>query len=288
MSTVNDEYGPFEPGATSVCSLDSLQVWNLAVKGKPMCSICLDLALRPVFLPCKCKTLICFECFQKFMDKFSACLICRERIVSRLRRECKKDGLKAMVNDDLDQWIRKQFPSEVTLIVRGEMPLCLTESRSAEESAARRVRMMPPEPGELKREIENLMLKHAEQRRAEELASIKLIESLKQDGDEDVRRIEQLQSDEAMARKLLADEDASAAPVSKFVTRPILDRVVVSISTSSFGGFAVAKKLKSSAAAPPPRTKWACKSCTMENDCIWLHCETCGESKNFFKQTSGT
>ena len=106
--------------------------------GAPLtCVICLQWATRPVRLPCKCRSLLCLECFTRFMESFSACLICRERIVPRLRRLVKPgSGLESLVDAELERRVdeaRKAAESKRRRVasLSGGSPASLSSSSRA-------------------------------------------------------------------------------------------------------------------------------------------------------------
>jgi hypothetical protein len=195
------------------------------------CVVCFDAASPPVRLPCKCASLLCFACFESFMAGHSKCLICREPIVSKLRRACAGKGLEAMIDQAL-----------------------LAEMQSGARPAAAlpdtRAPLIPPEPGELARQAHELVQKHRSEREQEELESLRLIELLKSQGDEDVVK---------SARDPAAEDLASARLVEALKRQ---DQHAVAPAGPS------AKK-----------GKWACRHCTFETDVIWLRCGACGRSK---------
>jgi len=71
------------------------------------CCICMGLPFDPIRLPCRCRTIMCGGCFKQFISGYSNCLVCRERIVQRLRRliPAGKDHL-ALVDPDLAATVR--------------------------------------------------------------------------------------------------------------------------------------------------------------------------------------
>ena len=174
-------------------------IWDVEKRGTPTCCICFEIALNPVRIPCRCATLMCLDCFKTFMDGYSACLVCRERIVPRLRRLCKGNGLESLVDVELQAWIRLNCPlgnqndDENSKHPQSNINCLLT---------ATRFDLKPPDPGELKQELERLNSRFEKERDEENKASLALIEELKRSGDDDLLELERLKNDEEMALKL--------------------------------------------------------------------------------------
>ena len=153
------------------------------------------------------------------MTQYSSCLICRERIVSKLRRQC-RDG-------DLSKLIDKKLKEEIQTQEENVNPV------SENLQFTTTVRILAPEPGELRSEIEKMNAKFDEERKAEEQASIVFLEELKKTGDEDLVLLERLKEDEELARNMQNQTDNL-----------------------------MLKKKKEE-----PKT-WVCKACTFEMDAI--------------------
>lgn len=153
------------------------------------CCICLEKAVKPVRLPCSCKSILCLDCFRKFMDEYSNCLICREKIVQRLRRLCAGRDYECLVLDK----------SKIENELEGDPP-----------SPLPRVRIQAPEPGELQRELARLNAQFERERQEEEKASLALLEELTSKGDPDIVELKRLKEDEELARRLQENENQVA------------------------------------------------------------------------------
>ena len=80
------------------------------------CSICLELLVEPVELPCKHE--LCRPCFRHNVEEANfACPICRKRIASWARK-CNREG--TLVNQKKWNHIQKLFPDRCLKRLNGE------------------------------------------------------------------------------------------------------------------------------------------------------------------------
>jgi len=250
------------------------RIWDREKCGNPTCCICLDLAQHPVRLPCTCASLMCLGCFEAFMKDFSNCLVCRERIVPRLRKLCNGRDLSCLVDVELGQWIdmhcRDKDGTDDTLVTR--------ESQSA------------PAPGELKAELDKLNAQFEKTHVEEENATRLLLDKLKATGDLDLAEIERLRGDEELARRLqgfdVVTEDGKELVVVLDEENDLEPRVEPKTS-SSLHSRNTKKRVfsrKDDASASKVvkhQVTWTCAVCTYDmTDIKWLRCEMCDATRS--------
>jgi hypothetical protein len=159
-----------------------------------------------VKLPCKCASIMCFEDFQTFMNSYSACPICRERIVPRLRR---------LLNG-------KPLESLIDCSIGNSSNIIDSENENNNENQA--IQRIPTIPGELHREIEAMYAKFKAERDLEEQASLEFLKT-----DEDLKL---LQADEELA-KLLHSIDNDTTTTTSTTSTTSLEHNTNNLSSSS-------------------------------------------------------
>ena len=98
--------------------VDEKMKWNDC-----LCSICRNLMINPVTLPCKHE--LCLACFKKTMDETSlACPFCRKRLSVWARRNTSSNTL---VNNKRWSSIKKAFPKEVKKRLDGALDDSFTD-----------------------------------------------------------------------------------------------------------------------------------------------------------------
>lgn len=138
-----------------------------------MCSICLEILVEPVTMPCKHE--ICLNCFETMLDKTNLmCPMCRMRISNWSRQAANN---KALVDQKRWKQIQDSFPSEIKQRIEGKSADDILESLN---------KILPNhnnyKPGEIKKEYEDMLKREEERRRIEkeneEQASRAVIEQL--------------------------------------------------------------------------------------------------------------
>jgi len=266
---------------------DDEVVWNVAVKGKPACSICFSVPIQPVYLPCRCSTLLCFMCFQGLLKEYSKCHICREMILPKLRKKCKGKNLEALIDTKLWEWIKVTFPREIQESFTSSA-LDFTD----DDDGSWKKRHIPPEPGELRKEADSIVAKHVRELESEEKASELLLNELKNNGDADIVEIERCKLDEEFARclqqqfnQVITGSSSSSSSSSSAAVIVLVDdedaEVIEAPGDSSENRNSSLTTSTSNVKKVKTQTCWICKFCTFAGtETKWLSCEVCGSRKN--------
>mmetsp|Transcript_11778 Transcript_11778/g.13566 ORF Transcript_11778/g.13566 Transcript_11778/m.13566 type:complete len:322 (+) Transcript_11778:525-1490(+) len=165
---------------------------------KPLCCMCLELAIPPVFSPCDCANLSCLPCFKTYIEHHgSVCVTCRRRLVGSMRRG---GGAETLVDKELEKDIKIRYPNgEETLFDREE------------EDQQRKRRLIAPQKGELLAQVSQMNEKYELERRKEILATE---EFLKQDKETKalMERLQRQKEDEEFAKRLQEQENLKKSP----------------------------------------------------------------------------
>jgi hypothetical protein len=154
------------------------------------CSICIDVLVEPVSLPCKHE--FCLNCIFNATNAelyFSNCPLCRKLVPNSLLREKNRSKL---VNANRWAQIQKAFDAEIRNKQNAKMTLSLfndlgkNEQQSSGSNEARRMVVVTDisEPGAINREYMENLRQLAEERENEERASLALIQRLLNQEDE--------------------------------------------------------------------------------------------------------
>lgn len=197
--------------------------WDEAKHGIPTCCICLDLCCEPIRLPCTCRSLMCLSCFDEFLLNFSNCLICRERIVPRLRRLLSgKKTSASLVDVALKEYVHTRYKKNGVLA----------------ETVARPCQVfIPPEPNELKGELMKMEQDYEAKRKREAELSEHYLRVLLSNGDEDLTYLEVLKRDESFAKELsesLSKESIVGSRNESSGARNHVDRKVNNVQRKGF------------------------------------------------------
>ncbi|XP_074534743.1 E3 ubiquitin-protein ligase rnf168 [Halichoeres trimaculatus] len=160
------------------------------------CPVCLEILIEPVTLPCI--HTFCKECFLQAVDQASLlCPLCRKRISVWCRKNSKNNTL---INQQLWTNIQKAFPDLCERRLRGQE---VSEDEPAVSVCFPRV----SEPGEVRQEYEQEVIKLTEERRVleeeERKASEELIQRLLAEEEEELlTETKRREEDERLARLL--------------------------------------------------------------------------------------
>ena len=234
----------------------------------PQCGVCMDLPREPVRLPCKCATILCLSCFRVYINNASKCPVCRQPIMSKVRRLCKNGDHSTLVDQELWNKIQVQYKHELEAGLNPE-PVSVVAPR------------LPPDPGELKRQAEELMHRHLEERRKEDEASQRVIaEEL-----EAKQRIQR--EEEELSLKLIAElkqrgEVLEQTPPKLPLAGPFQHTKIKAKIKSEEDNSQETSSQSSGFSFISPPNKWSCKACTFFSSSKLLRCEMCGTSKSGF------
>ncbi|KAJ7995226.1 hypothetical protein DPEC_G00242340 [Dallia pectoralis] len=175
-----------------------------------LCPVCLEIFMEPVTLPCHHS--FCKPCFLETVDKANMCCpLCRKRVSTWARLNSRK---KTLVNEEL--WLQ----------VQATFPVQCQRRLSGQEEEEENILVPRPKvslPGEVRREYEDQISKHAEENRALEEAERKASEEYIQHllAEEEERQAEarrrdeerQLENDEKLAK--LLSQELNPSPISE-------------------------------------------------------------------------
>jgi len=190
--------------------------------------------------------------FSAYVNKESKCLVCREPIMSKLRRSCRGGDYSTLVDQDLWRHIQRDFRAEL-------------ESGASPPGSPLHAPVLAPEPGELKREAEKIMQAHMAARQKEAEASRIAAEKLQREEEAEARSRIELKA---------RDEEAQS--------QPLIDSLVHEQELAPVAAAAAA----ATAAAVAGRGQWSCTQCTVFNDAKWLRCQVCSAPKDVVGATA--
>ncbi|KAG7225961.1 hypothetical protein INR49_018562 [Caranx melampygus] len=197
------------------------------------CPVCLEIFLEPVTLPCT--HTFCKGCFLETVDKTTLCCpMCRKRVSTWARLNSKNNTL---VNQQLWRQIQTCFPTQCERRLAGQ--------DDEDDSGVSGCFPIVSQPGELRQEYEDQIIKLTEERR--------------------VLDEEEMKSSEEYIQRLLAEEEELMQEERR--RREEDERLAILLSNQLVGNSAEATPAKKKEAGPGQIEKFLCPLPSKTNSC---------------------
>ncbi|GBG31966.1 Transmembrane 9 superfamily member 9 [Hondaea fermentalgiana] len=194
---------------------------------KPRCPICQDMPVRPVVLPCRCRiqSPICFKEWQDYYEQYGRkCPICSTSITRAFIRRV--GGMEAFIHVELWNHIQKTYPQDLQANIEDDAAdaaaiALARESGQVGGGEASPRRIIAPEEGELRAELEKLESSRVAARNAEIAENERKLEVfLRAAGmDEEADLIRQRLIDEELARKMQSEINDTENEAAEYAGR---------------------------------------------------------------------